>query len=159
MNQDGTETPGGIEHPHERHAVELLLIEDNPYDAELTMRALRGHKIANRIQWVKDGAEALDVLFLPSAAPAPRLILLDLKLPKVDGHEVLARIKADPRTRTIPVIVLTSSAEEIDVVRSYDLGVNSYVVKPVAFESFADVVRLLGIYWLLVNTPVDRPGL
>lgn len=138
-------------------AVEILLVEDNPHDAELTLRALRKHNLANRLVWVKDGAEALDFFFGPSDDPAvplnhpPRVVLLDLKLPKVDGHEVLRRLKADPRTRTIPVVVLTSSQEETDIVRSYKLGVNSYIVKPVDFDNFAEAVRQLGMYWVLLN--------
>lgn len=140
--------------------VEILLIEDNPLDAELTLRALQKSHLANRIVWLKDGAEALAHLFGPDASSVidtpPRVILLDLKLPKVDGHEVLARLKSDPVLRHIPVVVLTSSREESDVVRSYDLGVNSYIVKPVDFESFAEAVRTLGMYWLLMNQPPVR---
>jgi two-component system, response regulator len=139
--------------------VEILLVEDNPEDLELTLRALRRANIANDIQIARDGAEALDFVFCEGAHVArtfnhpPRLILLDLKLPKVDGLEVLKRIKEDPRTRTIPVVVLTSSKEQSDVVASYSLGVNSYIIKPVNFDSFLDAVQQLGVYWLLINQP------
>ena len=147
-------------------AVEILLVEDNPHDARLTERALKKHNLANRLVWVKDGAEALEFLFGSSGDPAgplnnqpPRVILLDLKLPKVDGHEVLRRLKEDARTRLIPVVVLTSSREEEDIVRSYHLGVNSYIVKPVDFDNFAEAVQHLGLYWLLLNQPPEvRPS-
>ena len=144
--------------------IEILLVEDNPHDAEMTMRALQKYNLANRLAWVKDGAEALEFLFAPAAVtnpplgPQARLILLDLKLPKVDGLAVLERIKGDARTRTIPVVVLTSSQEESDVVRSYAAGVNSYIVKPVDFEKFTDAVSQLGLYWLLLNQPPGKPG-
>lgn len=137
--------------------VEILLVEDNPRDAELALRALKRHNLANHVVWVRDGAEALDFIFGSSADPAapinrsPKLVLLDLKLPKVDGHEVLRRIKSDPRTRAIPVVVLTSSREEADLLRAYESGTNSFVVKPVDFDSFVDAVRQLGLYWLLLN--------
>jgi two-component system, response regulator len=137
--------------------IEVLLVEDNPDDAEIAMRTLRRHNLANRLVWVKDGAEALDYLFgtgeFASRADGhlPRLVLLDLKLPKVDGLEVLERIRAEARTRTLPVVMLTSSTQDEDVVRSYQLGVNSYVSKPVQFERFAEVVAKLGMYWLLIN--------
>ena len=132
---------------------EILLVEDNPSDAELTLRALRRSNLANNIVHVHDGAEALDFVFGAdrAAAPKPRLVLLDLKLPKVDGIEVLRRLKEHEDTRRIPVVVLTSSAEERDVARSYDLGVNSYIVKPVEFEAFARAVADLGLYWFLLN--------
>jgi CheY-like chemotaxis protein len=139
--------------------VEILLVEDNPDDIELTTRTLEKHNIVNRIQVVRDGAEALDFIFCTgayasrSAEDTPRLLLLDLKMPKVDGLEVLRRVKSDPRTRTIPVVVLTSSKEERDIVESYRLGVNSYVSKPVDFEQFSDAVRQLGLYWMLFNQP------
>ena len=139
--------------------VEILLVEDSPDDVELTLRALRKAALANRIHVARDGAEALDFIFCEGAfaqrsiSDKPKLILLDLKLPKVDGLEVLQRIKGDPRTRTIPTVVLTSSKEQNDVVRSYQLGVNSYIVKPVDFESFATAVQELGMYWLLLNQP------
>ena len=137
--------------------VEILLVEDNPSDAELTLRALRKHNLANRVFHVKDGAEALDFIFAHGAydqrrvEDTPRVIFLDLKLPKVDGIEVLQKIKSDERTRKIPVVVLTSSKEDRDVVESYRLGVNSYIIKPVEFESFIRAVSDLGFYWLLLN--------
>jgi len=136
--------------------VDILLVEDNPADAELALRALRKGKVANHITWVKDGAEALEFIFRSGAYAGrpdqhPRLILLDLKLPKVDGLEVLKRIKADERTRVIPVVMVTSSAEGRDIAESYRLGVNSYVVKPVAFEQFSETVAKAGFYLMLVN--------
>ena len=137
---------------------EILLVEDNPNDVTLTLHTFKKMNLANRIFVARDGAEALDFIFCtsqPSAAGVcrPRVILLDLKLPKIDGLEVLRRIKADPRTRSIPVVVLTASREERDIVESYDLGVNSYIVKPVDFEQFVDAARTLGMYWLLLNEP------
>jgi len=141
------------------NAVEFLLVEDNPQDLELALRALKKANLANRIHVARDGAEALDFLFGEGAHAGrpvengPKVILLDLKLPTVDGLEVLRRVKGDPRTRTIPVVVLTSSQEQQDVVESYRLGVNSYIVKPVDFERFATAVRELGMYWLLLNHP------
>ena len=143
----------------EPNTVEILLVEDNAQDLELALRALRKAKISNRIHVARDGAEALEYLFCegPHAArpieQGPNVILLDLKLPKIDGLEVLKKIKGDPRTRTIPVVVLTSSKEQSDVVASYQLGVNSYIVKPVNFERFSDAVRDIGLYWLLLNQP------
>ena len=136
--------------------VGILLVEDNPLDAELTMRGLKDQKLANSITWVKDGEEALDYVFRRGAYAArsdagPRLILLDLKMPKVNGIEVLTAIKADERTRRIPVVVMTSSEEESDVAKTYDLGVNSYVVKPLDFNALADVTRQAGYYWLAIN--------
>ena len=147
---------------NETNAVEILIVEDSPQDLELARRALRKANLTNRIYVARDGAEALEFIFCegPHAArkisDGPRVILLDLKLPKVDGLEVLKRIKADPRTKIIPVVVLTSSQEQRDVVESYRLGVNSYIVKPVNFERFAEAVRDLGFYWLLLNQPPKR---
>jgi two-component system, response regulator len=141
------------------HTVEILLVEDSPQDLELAQRALRKANLTNHIQVARDGAEALDFIFCEGAFSTrkiedpPKVILLDLKLPKVDGLEVLRRIKDDERTRMIPVVVLTSSKEQSDVVESYRLGVNSYIVKPVNFESFARAVQELGMYWLLLNQP------
>ncbi len=141
------------------NALEILLVEDNPNDAELTLRALKKHNLANKVHWVKDGAEALDFLFANrtfeerKAAPNPRVVLLDLKLPKVDGLEVLRQVRANEKTKLIPVVVLTSSKEEQDVVESYRLGVNSYIVKPVNFKKFLETVSELGLYWVLLNEP------
>ncbi len=149
---------------NESQPIELLLVEDNPDDLELCLRALRKAKLANRIQVARDGAEALDFIFCEgvysgrSITDVPKLILLDLKLPKIDGLEVLKRIKGDPRTKIIPVVVLTSSKEQSDVVESYQLGVNSYIVKPVNFERFAEAVNHLGLYWLLHNQPPKLIG-
>lgn len=136
---------------------DILLVEDNPTDAELTLRTLKKHNLANRVEWVKDGAAALDFLFARgdfvarAEAPPPRVVLLDLRLPKVDGIEVLRQMRADARTRLIPVVVLTSSKEERDIITTYQLGVNSFVSKPVAFGEFAHTVAELGMYWLLIN--------
>ena len=144
--------------------VEILLAEDNPNDVELTLYALRRHNFANRIHVVRDGAEALEFIFCTGAyahrhiAHSPKVMLLDLKLPLIDGLEVLQRLKADPRTCMIPVVVLTSSREERDVVESYRLGVNSYITKPVDFEQFTVAVRTLGMYWVLLNQPPGLPG-
>jgi two-component system, response regulator len=141
------------------NAVEILLVEDNPQDLELALRALRKANLTNRIHTARDGAEALDFIFCEgehrdrSIEDRPKVIMLDLKLPKVDGLEVLRRLKSDPRTKSIPVVVLTSSKEQNDVVESYQLGVNSYIVKPVNFESFVGAVQQLGMYWLLLNQP------
>ena len=144
-------------------SIELLLVEDNPADQELTLHVLRRHNLANRVKIAGDGAEALDIIFGSGEGTeevTPRMILLDLKLPKVSGIEVLGRLKADPRTRKIPVVVLTSSRQDTDLSRCYELGVNSYVVKPVDFGQFAEAVRQLGLYWLLLNQdpPVPVPG-
>lgn len=138
-------------------AVEVLLVEDNPRDAEMTLRTLRKRNLANQVVHVKDGQEALDWIFGTGShadrdvSARPKFVVLDLKLPKVDGLEVLRAIRADERTRLIPVVILTSSREERDVLESYKLGVNSYVVKPMDFESFSAAVAELGHYWLLVN--------
>jgi two-component system, response regulator len=136
--------------------VEILLVEDNETDAEMTIRALRRKNLANNLVWVKDGAEALDFIFRRGAYAlrpngSPRLVLLDLKMPKVDGIEVLRQIKAHEDTKALPVVMLTSSAEERDIVASYSFGVNSYVVKPVDFSSFVSEVAKAGCYWVLVN--------
>lgn len=138
-------------------AIEILVVEDNPDDLELTLRTLRKYQLANQIEIARDGAEALDFVFATGAythsriEDHPRVILLDLKLPKVNGLEVLQRIRADPRTRSIPVVVLTSSPEDRDMVESYNLGVNSYIVKPANFAQFAEAVRQMDLYWLLLN--------
>lgn len=139
--------------------VEVLLVEDDPNDVKLALHAFKRHRVANHVHVVRDGAEALEFLFCTDRyadrrpGNGPKVVLLDLKLPLVDGLEVLRQVKADPRTRSIPVVVMTSSREESDLVRSYQLGVNSYIVKPVDFEQFGEVVRQLGCYWLLVNQP------
>jgi two-component system, response regulator len=138
---------------------EVLLVEDNATDAELTIREFKKHNLANNLAWVKDGAEALDFLFARgkyadrNIHSKPKIILLDLRLPKVDGLEVLTKIKSDPRTREIPVVVLTSSKEDKDIKESYKLGANSFIVKPVNFDSFSEVVTQIGLYWLLINEP------
>jgi two-component system, response regulator len=136
--------------------VDILLVEDNANDELLALHAFKKHNLANKVHVVRDGAEALEFIFCTGAYASrnfenPRVILLDKKLPLVDGMEVLREIRADPRTRMIPVVMLTSSAEERDVVESYQLGVNSYIVKPVDFEQFSETARQLGYYWLLVN--------
>ena len=137
--------------------VEILIVEDTPQDLDLALRALRKAKVTNRIHIARDGEEAIQFIFCEGPYSerklenGPNVILLDLKLPKIDGLEVLKRIKSDPRTRAIPVVVLTSSKEQKDVVESYNLGVNSYIVKPVNFEGFAAAVTDLGMYWLLLN--------
>ena len=144
---------------NEPNIVEILLVEDNPEDLELTLRALRMANLGNHISIARDGAEAIEYIFCEGPhsgrkiEDTPKLILLDLKLPKVDGLEVLRRIKGDPRTKKIPVVALTSSKEQSDVINSYNLGVNSYIVKPVNFEGFAEAVQKLGMYWLLLNQP------
>ncbi|MDA2910336.1 response regulator [Nitrospiraceae bacterium AH_259_D15_M11_P09] len=133
------------------------MVEDNPNDVDLTLHAFKKSNLTNRIHVARDGAEALEFIFCTGAyadrriQDTPKVILLDLKLPKVDGLEVLQRIKADPRTRSTPVVILTASREERDIVDSYQLGVNSYIVKPVDFEQFAEAARTLGLYWLLLN--------
>jgi len=133
--------------------VEILLVEDNAQDAELTLRALKQRNLANRVHVCRDGAEAIDFFDDVSAGTTPKVVLLDLKLPKVDGLEVLQRLKRDARTKTIPVVVLTSSREEPDIEKAYALGANSYIVKPVDFEAFARAVSDVGLYWLLLNHP------
>lgn len=139
--------------------VEILLVEDSPEDRELTTRALKRHNLLNRLHAVADGEEALEFLFATgryqhrAGLRSPRIVCLDLKLPRVDGLEVLRRIRGDERTRALPVVVLTSSREDRDIVESYRLGVNSYVVKPVEFDAFAQAVSELGLYWLLLNQP------
>ncbi len=137
--------------------IEIVIVEDNPGDAELTIRALKKKGLANNLIHLSDGAEALDFLFGKgqfagrNIQQLPKVILLDLKMPKVDGLEVLEKIKAEPRTRAIPVVILTSSAEDPDVKRSYELGANSYIVKPVDFDNFSKTVSDLGLYWLVIN--------
>ncbi|HEU5399325.1 MAG TPA: response regulator [Gammaproteobacteria bacterium] len=136
--------------------VEILYAEDNPADAELTLHTLKERKIANSIVWVQDGAEALDYIhrrgkFASRSEGLPRVILLDLKMPKVDGIDVLKAIKSSPDTQSIPVVIMTSSQEESDLVKSYKLGVNSYIVKPVDFDKFAKIVEDVGMYWLVSN--------
>jgi two-component system response regulator len=144
---------------NETNEIEILLVEDNQDDLDMALRALRKANLTNRIQAVRDGAEALEFIFCEGAFAGrrfenpPKVILLDLKLPKIDGMDVLKRIKNDPRTKMIPVVILTSSKEQRDVIESYNLGVNSYVVKPVNFEQFAMAVQELGMYWLLHNQP------
>lgn len=136
--------------------VEILLVEDNPSDRKLTLHSLERHKVTNHIHTVQDGVEALDFLFRRGAYAqreegVPKVVLLDLKLPKVSGLEVLRQLKADPSTASIPVVVLTSSREDSDIAACYKLGVNSYIVKPVDFDKFSESVRQLGLYWLLLN--------
>jgi two-component system response regulator len=140
-------------------AVDILLVEDNPHDAELTIRALKNRSLANRVITVEDGAEALDLIFCRGKyedrqiSQTPKVVLLDLKLPKVGGLDVLRAIKSDDRTRSVPVVIVTSSREDPDIQTAYALGANSYVVKPVDFEAFVDAVSQLGLYWLLINQP------
>jgi CheY-like chemotaxis protein len=141
----------------ETNALEILLVEDNPADVELTLRALKKHNLANHVQVASDGVQALDYLFGTGEfarrrhAVAPKVVFLDLKLPRLDGREVLKRMKNDERTRQIPVVVLTSSKEERDITETYQLGANSYVVKPLDFDKFVEAVSELGMYWLLLN--------
>lgn len=144
--------------------IEIILVEDNPHEAELAIRTLKKHNLANKLFHIDDGEEALDFIFSRGKyesrtnIPQPRLILLDIKLPRVDGLEILRQIKANPTTRMIPVVMLTASKEERDVIESYQLGVNSYLVKPVNFESFTKAVAELGFYWLLLNqSPFSMP--
>ena len=144
----------------ELHAIEILLVEDNPRDAELTIRALKRKNLANHLYHVEDGVEALDFLFGRGKYSGrnldepPKVVLLDLKLPRVDGLEVLSAMKSDDRTRTIPVVIVTSSAEDPDMKKAYQLGANSYVIKPVQFDSFIEAMVKVGIYWLMVNHPM-----
>lgn len=140
--------------------VEILMAEDNQHDAELTIRELKRHNMANRLVHVKDGEEALDFIYgrgvyaeRGEQISLPRLVLLDIQMPKVNGIEVLEQLKSDPETRTIPVVILTSSRESPDMKRCYELGANSYIVKPVNFEGFSEAIRQLGFYWLLLNQP------
>ena len=141
--------------------VEILLVEDNPNDVELTLHALNKNRLTNKVHVARDGEEALNFLFgsshgeVSDVGPGPKVILLDLKLPKVDGLEVLRRIKGNPRTKTIPVVVLTSSNEERDIAETYTLGVNSYIVKPVDFVKFVEAMHTLGMYWLMLNRPLQ----
>jgi two-component system response regulator len=142
--------------------VEVLLVEDNVHDAEMTIRSLKKVNLANNLVHVKDGEEAIDFVFAQGKFAGrdmiqPKVILLDIKMPKVDGIEVLRRIKANDATRNIPIVIMTSSKEEQDIISSYELGVNSYVVKPVDFEGFAKAVSQLGMYWLLTNQPPLSP--
>ena len=136
--------------------VEILLAEDDAADAELTMRAMRRHNLANKIHWIKDGEQALEYMFSTGAYAGrqpvlPKLVLLDLKMPKVDGIEVLRQLKKETLTQAVPVVIMTSSNEEKDVVESYRLGVNSYIVKPLQFEHFLETVAKIGLYWVLTN--------
>ena len=139
--------------------VDILLVEDNQDDVELTLHALRKEKLANNIHVARDGEEALEFLFgngthtERSLERPPKLVVLDLKLPKIDGMEVVRKVKSDPRTKTIPVVILTSSKEERDLINSYNLGANSYIQKPVDFDQFRETVKSVGMYWLLINQP------
>ena len=144
---------------NDSHIVEVLLVEDNPRDAELTIRALKRHNLANRLFHVENGAEALDFLFRRGnyedrSDSSPKVVLLDLKLPKVNGLEVLRTMKSDPNLGTIPVVVVTSSAEDPDIRAAYDLGANGYVIKPVQFDAFLEAMSKVGVYWLMVNHPL-----
>ena len=145
---------------NELSAVDILLVEDNPRDAELTIRALKRKSLANNLYHVEDGVEALDFLFGQGKYSGrdtndpPRVVLLDLKLPRINGLEVLSTLKTDKRTSTIPVVIVTSSAEDPDVKKAYELGANSYVIKPVQFDSFVEAMIKIGMYWLMVNHPI-----
>jgi CheY-like chemotaxis protein len=144
---------------NDKNVVDLLLVEDREEDAELAILALEKHKLLNNIKWVKDGQEALDFLFCEGAyadragSPHPKLVLLDIKMPKINGLEVLQAVRNNPSTKTIPIVALTTSREQNDRLEAYNLGANSYIVKPVAFENFSECVRELGFYWLLLNEP------
>lgn len=146
----------------ETNSVEILLVEDNPRDAELMIRALKKRNLANRLFHVSDGVEAIDFLLHKGKFSdrintiSPRIIFLDLKLPKMDGLQVLKEIRSNYSTRTIPVVIVTSSKEDPDILKAYELGASSYVVKPVDFESFSEVMSNLGFYWLLINTIVEK---
>lgn len=146
------------------NGIGILLVEDNPRDAELALRALKKRNLADGLVWVKDGAAALEFVFglgtngNRKVSQRPKVILLDLKLPKLDGLEVLRQLKANEESKTIPVVVLTSSGEDQDIVQSYKLGVNSYIVKPVNFDNFSETVSQLGMYWLLLNQSPEHPG-
>jgi CheY-like chemotaxis protein len=141
----------------EHQAVEILIVEDNEDDAHLALRALKKYHVSNHVLWVKDGEEALDYMFFRGEyanrkrGQNPKLILLDLKMPKVDGMEVLEEVRKHPETRSTPVVMLTSSQEERDITESYNLGVNSYIVKPVDFNKFADSIKEVGFYWVVLN--------
>jgi two-component system, response regulator len=137
----------------ESKTVEILLVEDSPDDAELTIRTLRKHNLANNLRHLLDGEEALEFLFTSEAGNLPKIILLDIKMPKVDGIEVLRKLKSDPYRKIIPVVVLTSSKEHRDIIESYKLGVNAYIVKPVEFDKFVKVVYEIGSFWLMLNKP------
>ena len=140
-------------------SIEILLVEDNPYDAELTIHELKNHHMANKLLHVRDGVEALEYIFgtgkfkSRDIAHTPKLVLLDIKMPKLNGIEVLQNIKSDPRTKSIPVVILTSSNQDPDIKKCYDLGANSYIVKPVNFEGFSVAIKNMGFYWLLLNQP------
>ncbi|MHB8907288.1 MAG: response regulator [Syntrophales bacterium] len=140
-----------------KHVLDIILVEDNPNDVELTLDALQTHRLSNRVKVLRDGQEALDYFFCTGAyadretCERPKVVLLDLKLPKVDGLDVLRRLRSDERTKTLPVVVLTSSNEHRDRIKSYDLGVNSYIVKPVEFDKFAEAIAEIGFYWVLLN--------
>ncbi|HYG17437.1 MAG TPA: response regulator [Ohtaekwangia sp.] len=138
------------------NVVEILLVEDNPDDAELAIRALKKHNLANNLLHLQDGQEALEFLFSTQVNTMPKIVLLDIKMPKVDGIEVLRKIKGDPERKVIPVVVLTSSKEERDIIESYKLGVNAYIVKPVEFDKFVKAVSEIGFFWLLLNQPPAR---
>lgn len=137
----------------DNNIVEILLVEDNADDAELTIRALKKYNLANNLLHLHDGEEALNFLFSPEHNAMPKIILLDIKMPKVDGIEVLRKIKSDPYRKIIPVVVLTSSKEERDIIESYKLGVNAYIVKPVEFDKFVKAVSEIGFFWLILNQP------